>query len=91
MTLKEAMEKATREIMEENHFLHRFQSNEHDCFNWALKIFNYVPGTAIGGHRIDDEGQSYIIYEGRCYDAETHEGALYWWELRSFRRMIRGE
>jgi hypothetical protein len=84
MTRQEAMERATREVMDENGFTVAWEINEHDCFNWASKVFNLLPGSAIGGHRIDDEGQSYIVYQGLCYDAETPDGVACWWNLRSF-------
>jgi hypothetical protein len=88
MTLQEAMAQATSEILREKGLVSVRQINDHDCFNWAVKVFNLFPGTAIGGHRIDNEGQSYIIYEGVCYDAETPDGTGDWWNLTSFRRMI---
>jgi hypothetical protein len=90
MTLYEAMATATQEIMREKGLATVTQINDNDCFNWAFKVFNMVPGTAIGGHRIDDEGQSYIIYRGMCYDAETPAGCVYWCNLMSFKRMLEG-
>jgi hypothetical protein len=91
MTIQEAMEQATREIMQEKNLRCVAEINDNDCFNWAFKVFNLKPGTTIGGHRIDDEGQSFIIYDGVCYDAETPEGRMHWWDLTPFRRIIRGE
>jgi hypothetical protein len=88
MTLDEAMATATQEIMREKGLATVTQINDNDCFNWALKVFNMVPGTAIGGHRIDDDGQSYIIYRGMCYDAETPDGRRHWSNLKSFTRML---
>jgi hypothetical protein len=90
MTLQEAMQQATREIMQEKNLCCVAEINDNDCFNWAFKVFNLKPGTAIGGHRIDDEGQSFIIYDGVCYDAETPNGVGDWWCLGSFRRMFAG-
>lgn len=87
----DALQTATREIMEEKGLSTVAQINEHNCFDWAFKVFNLVPGSLIGGHRIDGEGQSYIIYKDRCYEAETPEGARYWWELRAFKRMFKGD
>lgn len=89
MTIAEAMKQATEEILIEKDLVSPRQINDYDCFNWAFKVFNLLPGTAIGGHRIDDEGQSYIIYEGRCYDSECPEGKLNWWNLPTFKRMIK--
>lgn len=88
MTIQEAMKQATREIMKEKGLTEPAQINDYDCFNWAFKVFNLLPGTAIGGHRIDGEGQSFIIHEGRCYDSETPEGADHWTRLGSFVRML---
>jgi hypothetical protein len=81
MTIQEAMKQATVELMEEKGFHEVMEINEHDCFNWAFKVFNLLPGSAIGGHRIDGEGQSYIILPGICYDAETPDGVACWWNL----------
>ena len=64
------------------------QINEHDCFNWAFRVYNRVPGTKIVGHNIDGEGQSCIEYQGRFYDSETPKGKRNWWELPTYRRMI---
>lgn len=91
MTIEEAMEQATCEVMAIPGINTVRQINDNNCFTWAVKVFNLLPGSAIGGHRIDGEGQSYIIYEGVCYDAETPEGRLHWWDLTPFRRMIRGQ
>jgi hypothetical protein len=89
MTLQDAMTQATREICDE-YGITPDRINEHNCFDWAFKVFNLVPGTMIGGHRIDGEGQSYIEYGGLCYDSECPEGRTDWWNLPTFRRMITG-
>lgn len=90
MTIREAMRRATQDVMEEEGLSAIADINEHDCFNWAFRVFNLLPGTAIGGHQIDGEGQSYIIYKGLCYDAETPEGKLFWRNLKPFSRMLGG-
>lgn len=87
--LEQAMRDATMDLMEEHGFVCDSQINERNCFDWAFKVFDAVPGTSIGGHNIDGEGQSFIVAEGRCYDCETPDGAAHWWELRSFQRMFR--
>lgn len=91
MNITEAMTQATFEVMAIPGINIVSQINDNNCFTWALKVFNMMPGSAIGGHRIDDEGQSYIIYGGLCYDAETPDGEKNWWDLKSFQRMFRGE
>lgn len=87
MNIQEAMTQATAEIMAEKGLRFVTEINDNDCFNWACKVFNLVPGSAIGGHNIDGEGQSYIIYD-LCYDAETPQGVNHWTELTSFKRMM---
>lgn len=88
MTLQEAMQQATAEVIDERDLEDAAQINEYDCFNWAFKVFNLVPGTQIGGHRIDGEGQSYIVHRGRFYDSESPDGVSYCWQLPSIQRML---
>lgn len=86
---RQAMDRATTEIMQEKGLTRVSQINNFDCFNWALKVFDYAPGSYIGGHRLDEEGQSFILWQGKCYDSETPEGVDEWWMLRSFQRMMK--
>lgn len=66
------------------------QINDGRCNDWAWFVWNRMPGTLIGGHRIDAEGHAYIFYRGRYYDAETPKGVKQWWQLPWFRRAILG-
>ena len=88
MTLPEAMQTATAEVLKEEGLTSVEQINSHNCFNWAFRVFNLVPGTKICGHNIDGEGQSFIEYQGRFYDAEYPSGVSRWWLLPSFQRMF---
>jgi hypothetical protein len=90
MTIQEAMEQATAEAIAEFKLDSARAINDNHCFDWAYKVFNLLPGSAIGGQRIDGEGQSYIIWQGMCYDSETPNGTVNWWELTTFRRMLEG-
>jgi hypothetical protein len=90
MNIQEAMTQATAEIMAEKGLRFVNEINDNDCFNWACKVFNFVPGSMIGGHNIDGEGQSYIYYQFRYYDAETPRGVGNWCDLLSFQRMLGG-
>ena len=84
MTIQEAMRRALSELG-----MKPRQVNEHDCFNFASIVFNLIPGSKIGGHNIDGEGQSYIEYDGLCYDSECPAGVDHWTKLPTFQRMLK--
>jgi hypothetical protein len=90
MTIQEAMATATAEVMAEHNLSSARAINDNNCFDWAFKVFNLLPGSLIGGQRVYEEGQSYIVWEGLCYDSETPNGERYWWQLTTFRRMLEG-
>jgi hypothetical protein len=84
MTIQEAIKQAISELG-----LPARKINERDCFNFASIVFNLIPGSKIGGHNIDGEGQSYIEYDGRCYDSECPQGTDHWTKLPTFKGMLK--
>lgn len=83
-----AIKLATAKVVVEKNLQNIEQINDHDCFNWAFLVFNMIPGSMIGGQRINGEGQSYVVYRGKCYDAETPKGVRNWRNLKSFKRLF---